>query len=152
MEDKKRYSLSVRSEFLQEMRDLSMRMIEAVYFIFFLPLSAIENQELSSQIMSTSYASLSCIVNLAFFSFLYSVKTKSQRWKLDSEMKGYWVEVAQPKSDKVGVSEWNPKKYRDFNKGDIVTFESKHFRLEGYGKGIWSDLRGSDQFIHVVLF
>lgn len=148
MEDKKRRGLSVRSDFLQEMRDLSMRLIEAMYFIFFLPLSAIEhNTELSSQVMITAYTSLSSLLNLAYFTLLYVVKTKAERWRLDLAIKGYWIEVGESKSDKTSIPEWNPKRAKEFNKGDLVTHESKVYRLEGYGENI--EVSGTDKIIYV---
>lgn len=99
MDDKRKKSLSVRSEFLQELRDVSMRMIEAAYFIFFLPLSAIENTEITSLLIVTSYTSLFSLINLCYFAFFYMVKSKSERWRTDIAFKGYWVEVNVSKTE-----------------------------------------------------
>lgn len=93
MEEKKKRGLSVRSDFLQEIRDIAMKMVEAVYFIFFLPLSAIENTEISNLILVTSYTSIFSLLNLFFFAFIYLINKKNQQWKIEIQLKGYWVEI-----------------------------------------------------------
>lgn len=70
-----------------------MRIVEAVYFIFFLPLSAIENTELSSLILTTSYTSLFALVNLFYFMFFFLLKHNCAKWQQDIRLKGYWIEV-----------------------------------------------------------
>lgn len=74
-----------------------MKMIEAAYFIFFLPLSAIENSEVSQLIILTVYTSVFSIINLFYFTFFNLVKSKSEKWKYDIKLKGYWVEVTDAK-------------------------------------------------------
>ena len=93
LEEKKKRGLSVRSEFGIELRQILMNLIEAIYFIFFLPLSAVDNEEISSHVMLTTQISIFSLVNLLFFSLLFVFKHKSENWKLDIELKGYWVEV-----------------------------------------------------------
>ena len=97
MEDKRKRNLSVRAEFLQELRDISMRMIEAAYFIFFLPLSAIENTEITNLLIMTSFASIFSLINLFYFALFYTIKTKSEKWRTDIQFKGYWIEVTDAK-------------------------------------------------------
>lgn len=70
-----------------------MKLIEAVYFIFFLPLSAIENTELSSLIVTTSYASFFSLINLFYFSFFFTIKSRHEKWQQNIKLKGYWVEL-----------------------------------------------------------
>jgi hypothetical protein len=96
LEEKRKRGLSVRSEFGIELRQISMNLIEAIYFIFFLPLSAVENDEISSLVMLTTTSSVFSLINLLFFSLLFVMKHKSEKWKLDIELKGYWVEVKEP--------------------------------------------------------
>jgi hypothetical protein len=98
MKEKKKKSLSIRSEFVQNVRGMSMRMIEAIYFIFFLPLSAINNSEVADLVVLTSYTSVFCLVNLLFFTFFYTLKSKAGRWKADIRFKGYWIEDAEKTS------------------------------------------------------
>ena len=73
-----------------------MNLIEAIYFIFFLPLSAVENEEISSLVLLTTTSSVFAMINLSFFSLLFVFKHKSEKWKVDVELKGYWVEVKEP--------------------------------------------------------
>lgn len=80
-----------------------MRIIEAVYFIFFLPLSAIENTELSNLIMTTSYISVFSLINVLYFSLFYMVKSKHEKWQQDIKLKGYWVEVPTVKNEYEGL-------------------------------------------------
>ena len=76
-----------------------MRIVEAVYFIFFLPLSAIENTELSNLIIATSYSSLFSLFNLFYFMFFFMLKYKSQKWCQEIKLKGYWTEVHTVKNE-----------------------------------------------------
>jgi hypothetical protein len=76
-----------------------MRVVEAVYFIFFLPLSAIENTELSNLILTTSYTSLFALLNIFYFMFFFMLKNKCQKWQQDIRLKGYWVEVPLVKNE-----------------------------------------------------
>ena len=76
-----------------------MKMIEAAYFIFFLPLSAIETTELSMPIVQTIITSLLSLVNLLFFAFFHLLKSKHDKWKYEVRLKGYWVEVSDVKGN-----------------------------------------------------
>ena len=96
LEEKRKRGLSIRSEFGIELRQISMNLIEAIYFIFFLPLSAVENEEISSLVLLTTTSSVFAMINLSFFSLLFVFKHKSEKWKVDVELKGYWVEVKEP--------------------------------------------------------
>lgn len=96
MEEKRKRGLSIRSELGIELRQISMNLIEAIYFIFFLPLSAVENEEISSLVLLTTTSSVFAMINLSFFSILFVFKHKSEKWKVDVELKGYWVEVKEP--------------------------------------------------------
>lgn len=98
MKEKKKKSLSIRTEFVQHIRGMSMRMIEAIYFIFFLPLSAISNSEVADLVVLTSYTSVFCLANLLFFAFFYTLKSKAGRWRADVRFKGYWIEDAEKTS------------------------------------------------------
>lgn len=118
------------------MRQISMNLIEAIYFIFFLPLSAVENEEISSLVLLTTTSSVFAMINLSFFSLLFVFKHKSEKWKVDVELKGYWVEVKEPQEYEQAnnlrrsIKDYDPKaKRHDFVKGDLANFESKVYRL-----------------------
>lgn len=89
-------------------------MLEASYFVFFLPLSSYEKHQIIHYYKTSIYLSLVAISQLTFIHFYHFIEKKQKKYFLIYRSLGYWVEIKSsqvPESIKNSDADtWNPHK------------------------------------------
>lgn len=80
---------------MSEMRVVSIRLIEVIYFIFFLPLATRTEKIIETKItllMSYNMA-FCCMINITFFLILTTLLKNIKDWSVFAKMSGFWSEI-----------------------------------------------------------
>lgn len=94
-ETNRKRSISLVQEFKYELRTVSIRLVEVIYFIFFLPLAAKHEKliETPKSLLMSYNMSFCCMINLTFFLVFNSLFKKMKDWKIFAKMCGFWREI-----------------------------------------------------------
>jgi hypothetical protein len=88
-------SMSLTKELKFKMRYVAIRIVEAIYFIFFLPQTTKNpaSVETTNSVLISSYIATSSLISLTLFTLFFLICKKSKKWALFTHSMGFWKEM-----------------------------------------------------------
>ena len=108
-----------------------MKLIESLYFVFFLPLSTYNNSKLKGIFFMTLYITIFSQINLCLFNIFHVCMKKGSFWSTDLEIFGYWDEVPDTYKSSKADFEFNHR-CKNYTIGDVVMYNTKRFKFLGF--------------------
>ena len=108
-------------------------MLEASYFVFFLPLSSYEKYQIVHYYKTSIFLALVAVSQLTFIHFYHFIEKKQKKYFLIFRSLGYWVEIkvrAVPESVKnTEMETWNPQKSPlELKEKFYISYNGKYFK------------------------